>query len=319
MSSKIPVGATVNEAFRFGMKRWPTVLRYFWFPLVVAILVIAGLVMAMIDFKAAQSVSDAAPSFAAFKSVLRVPFPVFLGVMTLGYVAVFVVMSGAVASIFRLVVHGEERKGIFQLRFDGPAIRVFLASIIVAVINFAVFGAALLVASIISGQAPFSGIGAIFDLFAFASNAKPGATMPTDLAARLATEAKPLMWAWLYALVPMLYLGVKLAPFPAGSAAEDRLVLFGTFRMTFGHWWSIFFSFVLMMVALILLAIVVELSFGIINGIGGALAQQGAAAGAIGGVIMLVSTVAYLFYQLIVLGVQLALSAVIYRRLAYGE
>jgi hypothetical protein len=157
------------------------------------------------------------------------------------------------------------------------------------------------------------------EFFTAAAKAKPGETLPTEMVTNIMAEARPLMTAWAYSFIPMLYLGVKLAPFPAASAAEDRLLLFGTFRMTFGHWWSMFFCFVLMAIAMILLSIVVEIPFQIITGLGGALAKQGAAAGVIGGVIVFIATLAYLVYQLFVVAVQLALNAVIYRRLAYGD
>lgn len=321
MSSKIPVGATVNEAFRFGMKRWPSVLRFFWLPIALGGGTIALLVGGLIDFKAAQAIGAPTNSFAAFQSVLRVPAPVFFAAVAAAYAAVFLLMSGGVASIFRLVVHGEERRGIFQLRFDGPAIRVFFSYVVLMLINLAVFGAALLVASLVTGQSPFGGFAAIMQFFqeAAKADAAGASSMPTESVQRLMDEARPLMTAWAFSVLPLVYLGVKLAAFPAGSAAEDRLLLFGTFRMTFGHWWSIFFCFVLTFIALVLLAIVVEIPFNILVGLGKALAQQGGAAAAIGGLIVFLSTAAYLVYQFFVVAVQLALNAVIYRRLAYGE
>lgn len=320
MSSKISVGATVNEAFRFGMKRWQSVIRFFWLPMLLAIALIGGFVVATVDFKAAEALAGTGGmSLDMFKSVLRLPLPVFFIALTLCYLAIFVLMSGGVASIYRLVVHGEERTGIFQLRFDGPAIRVFLSYVILAAINIFIFGVALLIAAALAGTSPFSGFGAIAELFSAAAKAGPGEAAPTELVTRVIDEARPLMSAWVFSMIPLLYLGVKLAPFPAASAAENRLLLIGTFKMTFGHWWSIFLCMVLMMVALILLAVVVEIPYQILTSLGKALANQGAAAGVVGGVITLVATLAYLFYQVFVMAVQLALNAVIYRRLAYGD
>lgn len=319
MSAKIPVGATVNEAFRFGLKRWTSIIRFFWLPMVVGIGVMMAIAAALVDFKMAQELGAGPHSIEDLKSILRAPLPAFFGAMTFGYLVIFLLMAGGAASVFRLIVHGEERPGIFQLRFDGPAQRVFFAFLITAVINLAVFGVALLIASATTGQSPFSGFGALAEFFAAAANAKPGETLPPDLVSRMMSEARPLMSAWTYSLIPMLYLGVKLAPFPAASAAENRLLLFGTFRMTFGHWWSMFFCFVLTFVAIILLAIVVEIPYAILTSLGKALAAQGAAAGAVGGLIVLISTIAYFIYQMFVIAVQLALNAVIYRRLAYGE
>ena len=50
------------------------------------------------------------------------------------------------ASVYRLVALGEERPGLFHLRFDGPAVRVFWALIISGVISMVIWLIALAIA-----------------------------------------------------------------------------------------------------------------------------------------------------------------------------
>ena len=108
MSGRVPAGEILNEAFQFGFYRWLTVFRF------------------------ANSFSD----------ILNVsPFTaVVLGVIAA--IILMVAFAGMFASVYRLVALGEDRPGFMQLRFDGPAQRVFMAQLILNAINYVIMIAA---------------------------------------------------------------------------------------------------------------------------------------------------------------------------------
>ena len=66
---------------------------------------------------------------------LRVPVPVAAIIGLAAYIFVILLFSGVLASIYRLAALGEDRPGVFQLRLDGTAKRVFFALVILVFIN----------------------------------------------------------------------------------------------------------------------------------------------------------------------------------------
>lgn len=317
MAANLPVGATVNEAYRFGLNRMGTILRLFWLPTLLGMAILFGVLFSLIDFQKAQSAAPTTLGEAV--SLLRLPLPAFVAAVIVASLPMALLVSGAVASVYRLVALGEDRRGLFQLRLDGPAFRVFFASIIQGLINYGIFGVAALVVWATTRESPIDGLKAYFEFFMKMANAGAGAQPSPEDMRGLAVNARPFFLACMFAFLPALYLGVKLAPFPAASAAENRLVLFGTFRMTFGYWWSMFGSWVLFGVAFVLLSIVFGLGEGILQLVAKFLGQQGGAMAALGGGVALLLAVVRIVFQLFTLGVQLALPAVMYRRIAKGE
>lgn len=312
MSKQVPVGAVVNEAFNFGLKRWGTVLRVFWLPTLVTVILLVAYFAAAFKMEAAAGASPA-----DWRELLRLPLPAAIAGAVALMLAVSVLMSGALATMFRLIALGEQPKGFFHLRFDGPAVRTFLAGLILALINLAILATAAAIVQITTGKSVIDGLISMFDIFQESVRSSSQQMSQSDTRA-LMEAAAPITSAYLYAFLPMLYVGIKFAPFMAGTAAENRIWLFGSFRMTFGHWWSIFFSYVLFTIAFILLAVVIQLAFGALEFLAKYFTARGGAAAALGAVMSIALFVVSVIYQAFALGAQSAMQAVIYRRIKTG-
>lgn len=318
MSAKLPVGPTINEAFQFGLNRWITAVRFGWLPVVVISILFVAFFATAFKTEAFLALESGGAEPQGLKDIVRAPLPVFFAGTAVLYVVTVLLISGVIASLFRLVALGEERPGLFHLRVDGPAMRVFLAYLILGVLSFVVMGLAMCIGGLLAGQSPAQGLQAIGHLFAFAMNAQPGQQPPANMLESLSVALKPVMLGGLIGAVPLIYLNVKLTPFPAGSAAENRLLLFGAFRMTFGHFWSIFGVYVLFFLAAVIMGIIFQLVGAIVSLIAEFGAAQGGALAFVGAILALAVSVAALWFQFFMMAVQYAIPAIVYRRLKTG-
>ncbi|MCK5744628.1 MAG: hypothetical protein KAH44_00365, partial [Oricola sp.] len=203
-----------------------------------------------------------------------------------------------------------------QVRFDGPAQRVFAALLILNVLNYAVILLLCVVMLLIGG----SGFGDFFRAWpVFFSLVEAASADPSyQPSAQELAALKPLgsFFTGLFLAVPaLIYLNVKLAPFAPGSAAENRLLLFGAFRMTSGHAWSIFGTLILFVLAMVVMSILYMLTMSFLE----LMASVGGTMAFIGMIFNAISLAAGIAYQIFVMGVQLSLQAIIYRRLKTGE
>lgn len=319
MSQGIPVGDVLNEAFQFGLKRWGTVLRLGWLPVVISLLLAGGYFALILDFEVLAQANES-QSFPGFSEMFKMPVSAVIGLGVVLYVLVGLVYCGVMASIFRLVALGEESPGFFHVRLDGPAWRVFWASIISGLISTGIGCVAFFIALIITGNT----VGAYFsDMGAFFSGVVTAAeTGSDDLAAAQAAGLinywRTFVYAFAIAFIPLLYVGVRLQPFVAGSAAENRLILLGSFNLTAGKFWSVLFAMFLMGVVIVLISTVYELFSSVIEvlmGLGGGSGSLAVIAGLMGLIYFAVTV----FYYAVIYGAQLAFSAIIYRRLKTGE
>ncbi len=317
MSERLPVGDTLNEAFQFGLKRIVTVIRLGWAPMLLVIGMAVGFTRLVFDVSALKSSEDA--------SVLLSPGPyltmppavaILLGIGVL--IIIMLLMAGFMASVYRLVALGEDRGGVFDLRFDGPSVRVFWAQLILALIGYGIFAIAFLIASAMTGNAPGEVFAAAVKFFAeVVSAAATGVEPDEQILMQLAGPLSVFFLAGLIALLPTVYANVRLAAFPAGSAAENRLLLLGAFDLSKGQFWSIFGVYFFLFLALMVFGFV----YTILSSILELLASLGGAGGAlavIGVIFWVVQIAMMIFYQAFVLGVQLSMQAIIYRRLKTG-
>lgn len=318
MSERIKAGDVLNEAFQFGFHRFGTVLGFAWLPVLLGLLLVTGALFLVFDMQALEATSDP-ESLDDMASLLRVPPAAAVAIGVAGVVLMLALYSGVFASIFRLVALGEERPGIAHLRFDGPAQRVFWGQIILAFMNGSVLLAACLVALAMSGHSLSEVLTSGQEFMKLFQQALADPSMqPSE--AELQRIGEPLgvfFLGFFLALPVMLYLGIKLVPFLPGSASENRLLLFGSFRMTFGHFWSILGVYVLFILSMLVLAIVYTLVMSFLELMAGL--SGGGALALIGAVFGVVSFALGLAYQVFVMGVQLALQGIIYRRLKTGE
>jgi hypothetical protein len=317
MSDRIKAGDILTEAFQFGFYRWPSVLRYALVPMIIILLATFGAAFAVFDMDAVQTLENNPDAdWEDIKAVLRVsPAVAVLAGLGVGLLTMLL-YCGFFASVYRHVALGEERPGLLQVRFDGPAQRVFAALLILNVLNYAVILLLCVVMLLIGG----SGFGDFFRAWpVFFSLVEAASADPSyQPSAQELAALKPLgsFFTGLFLAVPaLIYLNVKLAPFAPGSAAENRLLLFGAFRMTSGHAWSIFGTLILFVLAMVVMSILYMLTMSFLE----LMASVGGTMAFIGMIFNAISLAAGIAYQIFVMGVQLSLQAIIYRRLKTGE
>ncbi len=318
MSQPLPIGDTLHEAFQFGIKRWGTVIRYAWAPIVISLLLVGLYFAAIVDFQTIAAAEDS-ESTLHVDEIFRasIPFMIALGVVL--YVAVSMLFSGVMASVFRLAALGEERPGYVHLRLDGPAWRVFWATIISAVISLSIWGVALIISLASYGES----IGAFLEgarsfFAALVAAAQTGAEPSFGGQADILDYTRIFVRAVAISIIPLIYVSVRLAPFLAGSAAENRLILFGSFNLTKGQFWPVFIAIIIMTVALMIIGFIYEMVrslFELLMSLG----QSGGAFAVIALVLAALYFAVTVFYYAFVYGVQFSFYGIMYRRLKTGE
>jgi|GEM_PF-2481259 len=317
MAEKFPVGEALNETFQFALNRWGTVLRFGWAPMVLAIVLSIGLAWSILDIPALEAVDDDPDSIFPLSQFLKMSAPMAITAVIAGSLFISFILSGFMASVFRLVALGEERPGFVHLRFDGPAQRVFIANLIQGAINMVIYAAAFFIASLTTGIAIGDAFGAISEFFSLiAQSAETGGQVDAADIGETVAPVGLFFVAGLFATLPMIYVNVRLAPFLAGSASENRLLLLGAFRLTAGNFWPLFFFYLLLMVVMMVIVFVFQLVIGIVDALS-ALPSDGVFA-LIGYLASALGFIATLAYQLFVYAIQFGAQGVIYRRLKTG-
>ena len=196
---------------------------------------------------------------------------------------------------------------------------MFWAQVVLAIINHSLYGIGFLAAATIAGQSPLESFGAIFRFFTIVlAAAESGAEPDPDQLLMLVDHIGVFALAGLLTMIPLIFVNVRLAPFVAGSAVENRLLLFGAFNLTKGQFWSIVGFYIL----LLLMLMVIGIAFTLISSIFEVLAALGSGGDGIlalvGFVFAALLFVSYILYQSFIIGVQFAAPAVMYRRLKTG-
>lgn len=319
MSEKLPVGDVLNEAFQFGLHRWATILRFAWLPVVLMIAVFLAYIFAVLDMTTFMALDGESGDLEMLSDLLRVPMSVAVVVGIVLYIVLSIPIAGFIASVYRLVALGEERPGLFQLRVDGPAWRVFWAYIIMALISTLIWAGAAAAAFSLTGNSLPEVASAFYNLFAFAAEVD-GASQPSpEMLDPFVNSFNAIFLAMLFALIPILYVNIKLTPFLPGSASENRLLLIGSFRMTFGHFWSILGIFILLIIFLLIISLIFQLAMVALQLLVSFLAVQGAGLEIVAMVLGILFIVVSIFFQAFIMAVQIAAPAIIYRRLSTGE
>lgn len=318
MSQKVPVGEVMNEAVQFGLHRWATVLRFAWAPTVFSILLFLLFFAALFSPSFFTSMNEAA-DFSDLKEGMRFSVPLAIAGAAAIYLFIILLYCGVAASLFRLVALGEERPGIVQLRLDGPAFRVFFSYLIIMIISGVIWTAAIMAAMAMNGESWSSLMEGLKNFGELAAAAEQDSADELAALGALMTPFKIFGLAFLFAAIPLIYMSVKLAPFPPGSAAENRLLLFGSLSMTVGHAWSIFGVFLLYIAFVMVLSIVYGLADAVLQGLADLLTSFGSVFAIVALVMYLLLAAVAIFFQLFMMAIQYAVPAIIYRRLKTGE
>ena len=318
MSHPLPAGDVLNEAFQFGLRRWGTVIRYAWLPAVLSVALVFLYFQTVFDVSALEGAGDSGLS--DINAALQVPsvIAVLLGIAV--FASCLFLYSGFAASIYRLVALGEERSGFANLRTDGPAVRAFWAILILSLLTLLIMAIAFFLSLALTGQSLETVFGALREFLALAEAASAsGDVVPPAAIEALGEPLSAIFFSMLLAFFPLIYVNVRLTPFAAGSAAEDRILLFGAFQLTVGRFWPVFLVTLLTFLFLLALSIVAEIASAIFSLLGEAFANFGGVAAAAGGIALAVAVVISIAYQVFATAVQLSVHAIIYRRLKTGE
>ena len=317
MAEKFATGEALNETIQFALNRWGTVLRFGWAPMALVLAISLGLAWAIFDVKALEAAEDNPEVIFQFDQYLKMALSAAIMLGIAGSILISFILAGFMASVYRLVALGEERPGFVHLRFDGPAQRVFIANLILSLINMVLYAAAFFVASLTTGVSPGDAFGAIGEFFTVVGQAAEAGDQfdPTGVGDTIAPIGLFFV-AGLFAMLPMIYVNIRLAPFLAGSAAENRLLLLGSLRLTAGNFWGLFLYFLLLIIVMMVIAFVFQLVIGIVDALSG-LPSNGVFAlfGYIASAIGFIATVAY---QLFIYAIQFGGQGVVYRRLKTG-
>lgn len=316
MQNKLSVGEALNETFQFAVNRWPAILRFGWAPVVMAMLISVLLAVVLIDRKAIQAMEDGTQTLGQFTDILSVPGPAAFVLVLGAGLAILVLMSGFMANVYRLVALGENPDGLVHLRFDGPAMRVLAASVVLNILNFGLYLVALLAASLMTGISLGDAFGAIGEFMQLVINAaQSGQPVNPEAIGDSVAPFGLFGVAFVLFIIPFVYLNVRLAPFVAGSAAENRLLLMGAFQLTKGNFLPLLGYFILLFGALILLSIVFQIAVGIFDAVG---SLSGGAFAPLAFIAGLISLGLSFVYQLFTMALQMGGQGIIYRRLKTG-
>lgn len=314
MSRYFPVGEAVNEAADFARHRWGAIIRFGWLPAVISIVILGVFVAGAIDIKAIQGAAAEGKSVVPLDA-LRLPFWQFAIASLVVYALAFFFWAGALASVLRLVALGEDRPGLFHLRMDGAAARVYLACLFTAGVGAAVSLAVFAAVGLLTGVNPLGAFEAIMRA-ALAVSGDAGA--PPEGAVALNEAFGFFLLGSLAAAMPSIYLAVKFAPFAAAAACEDRLDFGAAYALTRGAFSPVLGALALMTVFIVIATVIFQLSTGVLDVVASGIGNRGGAAAAIGGALKLVIALATFLFNAFVYSAQFALSAIVYRRLKTG-
>ncbi len=300
----------LTESFRFGFSQFGTVLKCLLVPYILMIVGLCLVFIGLIDFGSIEAMDyveepESLPEFLAFfDSMLRLSLGGSIVLLVVGAVIVSLPYFGGIASIFRVVGMDEEPRGWFHLRFDGPMWRTFFAYFIMMVLQWVIY---LIAFAIAFAMNP--------DMFAMFGDLENIDNNPELLLSFMGS----FFLIFFISLIVMMVVFTKLAPFPAASACENRLMLINSWTRTKGHAWTILAGYILLILALIAAQIGFQIFTSVLQGLFGVLTAMGVGMAGVVGVIGILILIASIFFGLFTTGVQMAFPAVIYRYLWNDE
>lgn len=257
--TKLSLTSVLNEAFRFGVTRFWTIIRCVLLPYIILVFGITIVALGLIDFQAimnmAQGDMPEPNDIGGFLDlVFRTNFWLTVFILYLASLILMLPLMGGMTSLYRLVGLREEPGGWFTLRFDGPMWRLVIATVIFTIIQYALSAIGFGIAYALNPQA-VDGIGELFAVFQ---------TMDFDTGA-VGYEPDPgaigaligfVFLGWLITMILSMAILTRLAPFMAATACENRLMLISSWTMTKGNFWPILGAYIMMVLGFIVLNIV---------------------------------------------------------------
>lgn len=309
---RIPIGTTAAEPLQFIRYRWKTVLKTLLAPVLLGYVVLVVATGAIID-PALLSVER--ENFGVFEALRT---PIWLAAPIAVFVALLAqfLQAGATASIIRLVALGEAPPKWYRFRTDEPAQRVFWAGAVLLVLTLGLWGVVAVLVTAVTGQSPLAAWSVMVEIM---SQQASGATVVVLSPESRAILGSSSIWLFLMlGLVGNIVLSVRLAPFIAGAAVENRLILLKSIRMTRGYIGKILFALILFGLVLTMFSAAISIASQIITGVGTAFQAIGGPGTIFGALLLFIPSAMQFCAQILTIGAQAAFTSVVYRRLETG-
>jgi len=312
MSRQMPMTSVLNEAFRFGVSRYWTIVRCLLVPYLILLVGILIVLAFLLDYSVLMDISDGYIAEAGLWAFLDAIFrPSFWGAIAILMIAGFILslpVMGAMTSLYRLVGLGEEPGGWFSLRFDGPMWRLVIASIIFTLIQYVIYSVSYGIAYSMNPEVGY-GISEFFAMMQTLNVETGDVGYEPDPQAILSFLGFIFVGGFITLVLSIMFL-TKLAPFLAATACENRLMLISSWRMTKGNFWTILGAYILMLIAFFALNIAYGLVTLVIQTIvmfSGVMLLEA--------IYQIVDFAVNMALTAFMIGVQIAFAAVIYRKL----
>lgn len=251
MSRQMPMTSVLNEAFRFGISRYWTIVRCLLVPYLI-LFVGAGLVVSLLlDYSVINEINDGSLAqtglWPLLNSIFRAPFGVTIAILMVAVFILSLPIMGGMTSLYRLVGLGEEPGGWFSLRFDAPMWRLVIASIIFTVIQYIIYAIGYGIAYSMNPDVGH-GISEMVAMLQSMDFETGDVGYEPDPEAILGFFGFIFVGGLITLLLSIMIL-TKLAPFISATACENRLMLISSWRMTKGNFWTILGAYILMLLA----------------------------------------------------------------------
>ncbi|MDP1643609.1 MAG: hypothetical protein Q8L59_15655 [Phenylobacterium sp.] len=228
-------GDAAFEGFRLTQEHPRVTLIWALFHLLVSFVTATALILLGGDVLM-QSESAAEMSPAELAVFMREILPTYMILAPIG----LVVMSVAAAAVYRLQLRPEEAAHSGHLRFGADEVRLIILTVIYYLMTIGGVLALSLLAAIAAGVASLAGQGAM---------ATVGAAMMLFFAG-----------LWLFVLV-------RLSLAPVLTFDQRRLVVFGSWSLTRGHFWRLLGTYALALVTILVVSLLAIVIFAALAGI----------------------------------------------------
>jgi|GEM_PF-2855272 len=255
MSNKVPVFRSVGAAYSFLFNNFLEIIRMVWVPIA-----ITWIGIAVLFFFVFAGLASSGGSQLPFDQAIEQfeEFGEIIGLLALASFLMVFVVSMAPYRIYFDLPRGES---IFYLRFGLPELRYFVFTILFQILIglvTALFGS--LNAALIGMFA--DPVGEVAAVSAYALVIPVQSSEP-----QISSETLAFAFLIFLQVAAVIYLAIRLSLAPAIIAAERKVGLIRSWRLTRGNFWRLFFGAILMLFSILFVLLVVFLLLSLVIGL----------------------------------------------------